>query len=434
MSDLTENARTTERTGRWYEGVTRSQWLVLLIASAGWVFDVYEGQIFNITRDDLLSDVLDIDRNSPQVKYYGDVFLGIFLAGGTLGGIAFGSLADRWGRRPVMMLTIVCYSVFSGLTFFADSLWQAAVLRFLVAVGVGGEWAVAAALVSEVFPPKARAQASGIFHASSILGTWLAALAGIAVGSEWRYAYLVGVLPALLIVWIRSSVEEPAAWSARQATADAGASRGGSLVELLGDRRWRTRAVAGLLLAAVGLGGFWGVTVAGQKLAEQRLLADGVSPELAQQQAKFAYGIVQAAGGGVGLLAFGPLCARFGRRRAFTVAHLLALVIVPITCYAPANYSQLLLVLPVFGGLTLGMHAGYAIYFPELFPAHLRATGAGFCFNGGRIVSSLVLVLSAELKAVLDLPLAVTLLSVIFLFGLVVIRFLPETKDQPLPA
>jgi MFS family permease len=454
MSDLTDNTRTTEGTGntggasgttgqagtltyvtgRWYEGVTRYQWLVLLIASAGWVFDVYEGQIFNITRDDLLSDVLGVARDAPEVKYYGDVFLGIFLAGGTLGGIAFGSLADRWGRRPVMMLTIVCYSVFSGLTFFADSLWQAAVLRFLVAVGVGGEWAVAAALVSEVFPPKARAQASGIFHDSSILGTWLAALAGIAVGSEWRYAYLVGVLPALLIVWIRSSMEEPAAWSDRKSTGDGGAARGGSLVELLGDPRWRTRAVAGMLLAAVGLGAFWGVTVAGQKLAEQRLLADGVSPVAAQQQAKFAYGIVQAAGGGVGLLAFGPLCARFGRRRAFIVAHLLALVIVPITCYVPASYNQLLLLLPVFGGLTLGMHAGYAIYFPELFPAHLRATGAGFCFNGGRIVSSLVLLLSAELKAVLDLHLAVTLLSLIFLFGFIVIRFLPETKDQPLPA
>ena len=333
-----------------------------------------------------------------------------------------------------MMLTIICYSVFSGLTFFADSLWQAAVLRFFVAVGVGGEWAVAAALVSEVFPPKARAQASGIFHASSILGTWLAALAGMAVGSEWRYAYLAGVLPALLIVWVRSSVEEPAAWSGTAATSGGVVPRGGSLIELLGDRRWRTRAVAGMLLAAVGLGAFWGVTVAGQKLAEQRLLEDGVSPESAQQQAKFAYGIVQAAGGGVGLLAFGPLCARFGRRRAFTVAHLLALVIVPITCYVPTDYTQLLLLLPLFGGLTLGMHAGYAIYFPELFPAHLRATGAGFCFNGGRIVSCIVLLLSAELKAVLDLRAAVTLLSLIFLFGLIVIRFLPETKDQPLPA
>lgn len=431
MHDVAHSSQ-SERTGRWYDGVTRYQWLVLLIASAGWVFDVYEGQIFNITRDDLLSDVLGVARNAPEVKYYGDVFLGIFLAGGTLGGIAFGSLADRWGRRPVMMLTIVCYSVFSGLTYFADSLWQAAVLRFLVAIGVGGEWAVAAALVSEVFPPKARAQASGIFHASSILGTWLAALAGLAVGSQWRYAYLVGVLPALLIVWVRSSVEEPAEWNTKSTAA--GAVRGGSLIELLGDRRWRTRALAGMLLAAVGLGAFWGVTIAGQKLAEQRLLEDGVSQPIAQQKAKFAYGIVQAAGGGIGLLAFGPLCARFGRRRAFMVAHLLALAIVPITCYVPQSYGQLLFVLPLFGCLTLGMHAGYAIYFPELFPAHLRATGAGFCFNGGRIVSCLVLLLSAELKTLLDLRAAMTLLSLIFLFGLVVIRFLPETKDQPLPA
>lgn len=432
MSQVAEKPR-KQSDGRWYDGVTRSQWLVLLIASAGWVFDVYEGQIFNITRDDLLSELLGVPRQAPEVKYYGDVFLGIFLAGGTLGGVAFGSLADRWGRRPVMMLTIVVYSVFSGLTYFADSLWQAAVLRFLVAVGVGGEWAVAAALVSEAFPPKARAQASSIFHASSILGTWLAALAGMAVGAQWRYAYLVGVLPALLIVWVRSSIQEPVERRGQEATLGGPAPRGGSLLELLGDRRWRTRALAGVLLAAVGLGAFWGVTVAGQKLAEQRLLEDGASPESAQQRAKFAYGIVQAAGGGVGLLAFGPLCARFGRRRAFTVAHILAFLIVPITCYLPTNYWQLLVLLPVFGCLTLAMHAGYAVYFPELFPAHLRATGAGFCFNGGRIVSSIVLLLSAGLKTMVDLRAAMTLLGFIFLLGLVVIQFLPETKDQPLP-
>ena len=100
----------------WYAGVTRYQWLVLAIASAGWVFDVYEGQIFNITRNQMLTDILG---SSAEVEKYGDQFLGIFLLGGTVGGLAAGSLADRFGRRPVMVATILIYSLFSGLTYFA---------------------------------------------------------------------------------------------------------------------------------------------------------------------------------------------------------------------------------------------------------------------------------------------------------------------------
>src|SRR5262245_15073289 len=183
----------------WFRGVTAYQWFVLAVASAGWIFDIYEGQIFNITRDQLLADVLrTTDR--ATLSFWGDVFLGIFLVGGALGGVLFGSLADRWGRIPTLSATILMYSLFSGLTWFADSLWQVAVLRFLVAIGTGGEWSVGAALVAEVFPARSRAHAGSIFHASSILGTWLAALAALAVGSDWRLAYLLGVLPALLVL------------------------------------------------------------------------------------------------------------------------------------------------------------------------------------------------------------------------------------------
>ena len=160
----------------------------------------------------MLSDILSASGNGADVNTYGDWFLAIFLLGGTLGGLAAGSLADRYGRRPIMVLTILLYSIFSGLTFFATELWQVGALRFLVAMGVGGEWAVAASLVAEVFPARARAQAAGIFHASSVLGTWLAALAGMAVGAQWRYAYLLGIVPALLILWVRASVKEPKKW------------------------------------------------------------------------------------------------------------------------------------------------------------------------------------------------------------------------------
>lgn len=424
---------TEESSQPWYAEVTRYQWLVLIIASAGWIFDVYEGQIFNITRQAMLADILGVPTDSPEISRYGDMFLGIFLLGGTIGGLGFGSLADRFGRRPIMIITILMYSLFSGLTYFADSLWQVAALRFFVAMGVGGEWAVAASLVSEVFSKRVRAHASGIFHASSVLGTWMAALVGIWVGANWRYAYLVGILPALLILWVRSSVKEPEQW--QQKKDDATQTDLGSFKDLFKDPVWRGRALAGMALAAVGLGTFWAVTVAGQDIARQFLTEQGVEAAQAKSQAKFAYGIIQTAGGGLGLLAFGPLAARLGRKTTFIIFQLAAVVIVPLTCFVPQTYTQLLILLPVFGFFTLGMHAGYAIYFPELFPTHIRATGTSFCFNGGRLLAVPVLLVSGELKANANFELEYVLigLSLLFLVGVVVVSFLPETRNKELP-
>ncbi|MDF1659443.1 MAG: MFS transporter [Verrucomicrobiales bacterium] len=425
-NDLTKNEK-------WYHGITRYEWLVLIIASAGWIFDVYEGQIFNLTRNDMLADILGQELGSADVKKYGEWFLGVFLLGGTFGGLLFGSMADRYGRRPIMIVTILMYSIFSGLTFFATELWHVTALRFLVAMGVGGEWAVAAALVAEVFPKKARAQASSIFHASSVIGTWLAAIAAYLVNTNWEYAYLVGVLPALLIVWVRVAVKEPKKWEEARAAAAAGTEKQGSFKELLTVSPWRGRALGAMLLAAVGLGTFWAVTIAGQDLARERLIADGVSPEEASQKAKLAYGIIQTIGGGLGLVLFGPIAARLGRKKAFVIFHIAAFIITPIACFAPSNYTMLLIILPVFGFFTLGMHAGYAVYFPELFPNRLRATGMSWGFNGGRIVAVSVLLLSGKMKASMELPVAISWLGCFFLLGAIVILFMPETKDKELP-
>ncbi|MBI5691293.1 MAG: MFS transporter [Verrucomicrobia bacterium] len=435
-TDSPGSSPTTPAPQPWYRGVTRYEWLVLAIASAGWVFDAFEGQLFNITRGQLLADILGKDATPEAIRQWGDVFLGVFLVGGTLGGILFGWLGDRWGRQPTMIVTILMYSVFSGLTYFATDLFQVGVLRFLVAMGVGGEWAVAAALVAEVFPRHARAHASGIFHGTSIIGTWLAALTGIAVGEQWRYAYVIGVIPALLILWVRATIKEPDSWQQAKQRAQSGEGvQLGSFRDLLLHAPWGKRALLGMLLAAVGMGSFWGVTVAGQDLAREMLLREGTAPLVAAEKAKFAYGFIQSIGGGIGMLAFGPICVRLGRRRTFMLMQGAALVIVPATCFLPTSYVGLLLLLPAYGFCTLSIHAGFAIYFPELFPHHLRSTGTGFCFNGGRLLASVMLVFSGWLKAQpgMALPTAISILSLVFLAGIAIVWFLPETKDQPLP-
>lgn len=408
----------------WYAEVTRYQWVVLAIASAGWVFDAFEGQLYNLTRGDMLHDIVGNAKSG-----WGDSILAIFLLGGTIGGIGFGKLADRYGRKPAMAVTILFYAIFSGLTFFATHIWQVAALRFLVALGVGGEWAVGASLVAEVFPAKARARAGGIFHATSVVGTWIAAVTGMLAASHWRYAYLVGIVPALLVFWVMVTVREPERW--QQAVENRKPM--GSLRELFGTRPWARHAIFGLLLAAVGLGTFWGVVVAGQNLTRDLILRIDPHSTSAEGTAKFAYGIVQTCGMGLGLLAFGPLSERIGRRGTFLLMHLGAVVIVPVTCYLPHTLTQLMLLLPVFGFFTGGMHSGYAIYFPELFPSHLRATGAGVCFNGGRLIAAPLLWGSALLKGSMDLRLAVTILASLYLVGAFLLLFLPETRNQPLP-
>jgi len=438
-------------TRRWWKLVSGYEWLVLAVASAGWIFDNYENQIFNITRDDLLGELLK--GSSRGVTFWGEVLLGVFLVGGATGGILFGWLADRWGRSLSMILTILVYAAFSGLTYFAQSLWQVAALRFLVALGTGGEWAVAAALVAEVFPARARAYGSAIFHASSVLGVACAAVAGIVVGSHWRHAYLIGILPAILVLAVRAWIREPEQWQ----RASTGVVRDpqpldvpsdspaplppahparplGSFEELWKNPIYRKRAFIGLLLAAVGLAGYWTVLIEGQHLSENLLIAAGTPKPEAARRAKFAFGIIQNIGGGLGLLAMGPLCATIGRRRAFIFFFLAALLSTPMICWLPRTYTQMLILLPIFGFFQLGVHAGYAIYFPELFPTRLRATGSGLCFNGARIVAAVTMPLSGWLKSLphMDLRLAVTILGSIYALGVFLVLMLPETKGRPL--
>jgi MFS family permease len=425
--------------------------MVLAVASAGWVFDVYEGQLFTIFKSPMFTDLAGGDRSG--VEWQGNFGFAVFLLGGAAGGLFFAMLADRFGRARMMAVTILVYSVFSSATAFAQSAFQVHVLRFLVALGTGGEWAIAAALVAETFPSHSRARASGIFHASSVLGTGLATLTGMLFQDPhaWRWGFLLGLVPALLVLWIRVAVPEPKRWVsadrwkgrpadwASEADGDAdslvgvGATRPlGELRELFGSEPWRSRAFVGLGLATVGLATFWGIFAWSPELAGE-ILGAGQSEARRQQMGNRAYLLMNFTGGLLGLLSFAPLASWRGRRFAFAVYHIGAAVMAPACFLGARTYGQALLLLPVMAFFVLGMHAGYAIYFPELFPTKLRATGSSACFNLGRVLGALILLVRGTIGAAIGLRWAVVAMSGLFWVGLFILLFAPETRGQDLP-
>jgi MFS family permease len=422
-----------DRAPRWYAGVAAGQWLVLAVASAGWVFDVYEGQLFTIFKTPMLAELAGGD--AAAIEWQANVGFAAFLLGGAAGGLFFGVLGDRYGRVRVMAATILVYSVFSALTAFAHSVWQVHLLRFLVALGTGGEWALAAALVAETFPAHARTTAAGLFHTSSVVGVGLASLTGMTFvrPDSWRSGFLLGLAPALLVLWIRASLREPKRWAGERTIGSGGAgARFAELGELFGRPPWRSRAILGIGLATVGLATYWGIFAWGPELAG-RVLGDGTSAERRQSASSQAYLLMNFTGGLLGLLAFAPLAAWRGRRFAFAVYHLGAVILAPATFLGAQTFAQALWLLPVMAFFVLGLHAGYAIYFPELFPTRLRATGSSACFNLGRVLGALVLLIRGSLGAVLGLRWAVVAISGLFGVGLILLVFAPETGGRELP-
>lgn len=519
----------------WYAGVTRYQWLVLAIASAGWVFDVFEGQLFVIYKTPAMAEVLGVDKTTEAGKSAIDAWsnyaLSSFLLGGALGGLVFGMLADRIGRQKSMIWSIAVYSVFTAMHYWVTDAWQIVALRFFVAMGVGGEWAIAASLVSEVFPKRARTAAGGIFHASSVLGAIFASLCGkLLAESDWRMAFLIGLAPALLIVWIRASLQESEKWQAVQSKTDTDGPPPGSLTELLRTASLRRNALIGLCLASIGLGTYWGIyawgpelvrlvlteevdSLSGEELDQRvvsvmsphidesifdekpdmdltgvtdaqiaiakvvarlvgdidesslamrpirdnrKLLTDTATAiinkagreeleplyrELARSELGSAYRASMGSsaylwmnftGGLLGLLCFAPLATYTSRRMAFAVYHVGALILAPATFLLAGSYEVSVVLLSVMAFFVVGMHAGYAIYFPELFPTRLRATGASFCFNVARLVSAVVIVGRIPLRAELGLREAVSVMALLFALGLIAIAFAPETRDTEL--
>ena len=463
----------------WYKGITRYQWLVLTIASLGWVFDVFEGQIFVASMREAMPELLGLVVGHEDVMRWSNLAFASFLLGGAFGGVAFGVLSDKIGRSSTMIVTILFYSLFTCVTAFAQEAWHMVALRFLVAMGVGGEWAVASAMVAEVMPKRSRPIMSSIFHGSSVFGTLLAAAAGAfvvgnpALGeSAWRWGFAIGVVPACLTLFVRWKLKEPEQWvRARELGKTDRAQQTGKISHLFQGEHLRSILV-GVSLASIGLVTFWGGHIYGknvllrhaqQVVLDEEGIAEGASNEVKQaafalhkselKRAEMLSMVLNTIGGGLGLVLFGTISNRIGRRGAFIFYHAIAFVmmILLFMVLVPSNAPALVLAitLPIFGFFTLGMHAGYAVYFPELFPTRLRGTGAGFCFNMGRLATAAAfvffaylpdllendaLMLSSEFKTMMLTPESkAIMLSPLYLVGCVVVLFGRETRDQELP-
>lgn len=429
-----------EQPRRWYDGLTGYHYLVLAVACFGWLFDTMDQWIYVLARQPAIQELLGPAATSEEVARASGFVQAIFLFGWATGGFLFGMVGDRLGRTLTMAITVGIYAVFTGLSGFAQSTTDFAIYRFLTGLGIGGEFAAGAALISEVFPNHARPTALGIMQASSALGNVLAGVIGLTMAwaipdpSRWRYMFFVGFVPAILVLIIRLFIKEPEKWSHARDRAKSGAIKLGSILDLFLDRELRHHTLVGVALAAVGVIGFWGIGTFSPDLIRQAVNPTG-DPSLKQWADQISSIAVMAQNGGAffGILIWAWLAQRVGRRPAFLAAFLSCLIVVPCTFHFTSNITTMFIFYPLMGLTLTSLFGGYAVYFPELFPTRLRATGTGFCYNVARYVAISGPAVFGALSAQFGMRWSATMLSAIFVLGMFVLLFAPETKGKPLP-
>ncbi len=448
---------------RWYQGVDRYAWTVLIISALGWMFDTFDQHLFNLLRQqsvtELLRGTVPDDQLSAAAKDVGGRLTAVFLIGWAAGGFLFGMIGDRLGRTRTMMITILIYALFTGLNGLVQNIPQYYACRFMIALGVGGEFAAGASLVAEVWPQRSRAMALGTLQALSAVGNICAALVTLALSAvSWRWVFAVGALPALLIVWIRRSVKEPESWHEAKAEAAAGGKEVGNILGLFKDPVLARNTVAGVLLAVAGVGGVWGVGFFSVDLVGSALrpavesapsivaIADPAQREAAVRSSlqhwRSLVFLVQMVGAGLGMFAFAALSERTGRRPAMALFFVLAFAAVQAFFRLVTDIQSAFLLAFPLGFCTLAPFAAYAVYFPELFPTRLRATGVGFCYNAARILAAfapftlgtLSVAYASPTDETAGLRTAASIVAFIYAVGLIGLFYAPETKGKPLPS
>jgi MFS family permease len=448
--------------GPWWKGLSGYQWFVFIVAALGWLFDTMDQQLFNLARISAVRELLGNQAGNAgfaaSVDWHGGVATSVFMIGWALGGFAFGILGDKIGRAKTMLLTVLCYSVFTGLSALSGDVWQFAGYRFLTGLGVGGQFAVGVALVAEVMPDRSRPFALGWLQALSAVGNMLAACTNLVLGtleesgriaSSWRIMFFIGLAPALLAIPIFLRLKEPERWKAAahgKETAGTSKPRLGSLAELFGNPRFRRNTIVGMILAFAGVVGLWGIGFFSFDLVDvvfrKHFEGQGLSSQQIAGKLTFWKGItslLQNGGAFFGIYAFARITHVIGRRPAFAISFILAAAATAATFWFLETFWQIFVLIPIMGFCQLALFGGYAIYFPELFPTRLRSTGTSFCYNVGRLVAaagpSIKGLFTSKVFAGLPEPMRYAGISMcsVFLIGLLALPFAPETKGKPLP-
>lgn len=459
--------------------LNRYQWFVFCVAAIAWCADCMDQQLFNLARVMSLTDLLGGANADPkEVTRWAGNSTSVFLVGWATGGLVFGIFGDRLGRVKTLALTILLYSIFTGLSALSQGPYDYCAYRFLTGLGVGGVFAAAVALLAETMPSNARPFTLGLMQALSAIGNCTAALLFIGIGllglyghldplrsvglNAWRVLFLIGIVPAVLVIFIQRRLKEPESWvQARDAAASGTGKRLGSYAELFGEATTRKHAILGMLLAFVGVVGLWGIgffavdlqqkifaTTYAQEADAQALTGEARSDYINGQKIIWA-GVTSLAinvGAFFGMTGFSWLASRIGRRPAFVITIIAAAASVALVFTQMQTRADIVWMNILMGVCMLALFGGYAVYLPELFPTRLRATGTSFCYNVGRFIAASgplmlsyltasVFAYASEGGAYPDRPFRYAGLAMcsIFVLGLAVLPFLPETKDKPLP-
>jgi MFS family permease len=448
----------------WYRQLTPYHWFVFVVASAAWFFDCLDQRLFTLARIPAMealvpaSDTAGLPRDVPALA---KGVTAIFLIGWGIGGLVFGALGDRYGRAKMLTLTILLYSGFTGLTFFSRTYWDFAAYRFLTGLGVGGVFGLAVALIAETVPNGARVGALGMLQTLSALGNISASGCKsivdhlqqseiIATGTSWRWLFLFGAVPALLVIFTGKWLREPEPWLRQQ---EAGLLPRGGLfapyIGLLSEARWRKNLVIGALLASTGVIGLWAIGEYAPDLQKSVFrqhfrdtgMTDTKQIEAAVNGAINRAFLLQQVGAAVGMWLFTMVAMRMGRRFTFAIGYTSAFLVTFLVYWKMSSPSDAYWMMPLMGAAQLSVFAGFAIYLPELFPSRMRSTGTSFCYNLGRFAAAGGSFFSAALAtqafgqfgSPLKERYAAMAMCSIFLVGIVTLLFAPETKDKPLP-
>ena len=394
-----------------FNGLTRHQKLVLIIAWLGWVFDVMEASLFALTKQPMLTEMLGSEQYKaigPQIESRIHVAM---LLGWSLGGLVFGIVADRWGRSRTLILTIFLYCLFTGITSLCQTPEQVQVARFLTGLGIGGEWAAGAALIAETVPNDWRARAAAFLQTAAAIGSIVGVFVNLSIGGlNWRFVYVAGIVPAILCLVARYKLEPdtPAPLT----------KIGGVLQKGM---PWRNLAIAATL-------GVIGITGGGLLPFWLPNLINEVVDKSNQVYWKNISMIVLHLGTLAGVLIFPPLTDRYGRRPMFAVFGCCAAAMLFITAKFGTHIASILILAPITSFFALGLTAGFGLYFPELFPKAFRATGSGVAYNLSRILSAPVPLWIGTMAKENGPAAAIGVAASIYVIMMIALIFAPETR------